>query len=106
MEAHHLITSYWWLGILIVIAAFAAWRAFVRTDEGRVAWDRLRLRIPGYGRIVRHSYYAQFARPLGTLTENGLPLLRSLDLVARIAGNRNVEINLAEVSLDVVATAH
>src|SRR5947208_9924041 len=37
MEAHHLITGYWWLVILIVIGAFAGWRAFVRTDEGRVA---------------------------------------------------------------------
>ena len=106
MEALHLITGYWWLVILIVIAAFAGWRAFVRTDEGRVAWDRLRLRIPGYGRIVRHSYYAQFARTLGTLTENGIPLLRSLDLVAEIAGNRYIEKNLAEVRRAVVDGAH
>ncbi|PYI77162.1 MAG: hypothetical protein DMF04_07015 [Verrucomicrobia bacterium] len=106
MEAHHLITGYWWLVILIVIGAFAGWRAFVRTDEGRVAWDRLRLRIPGYGRIVRHSYYAQFARTLGTLTENGIPLLRSLDLVAEIAGNRYIEKKLAEVRRAVVDGAH
>jgi type II secretory pathway component PulF len=106
MQAHHLITTYWWLAILIVIGAFAAWRAFVRTDEGRTAWDRFRLRIPGYGRIVRHSYYAQFSRTLGTLTENGIPLLRSLDLVAEIAGNRYIERKLTEVRRAVVDGAH
>src|SRR5207253_8040761 len=47
MQAHHLLTTYWWLGVLIVIGGLAAWRAFVRSDEGRTAWDRFRLRIPG-----------------------------------------------------------
>lgn len=91
MQVHHIITTYWWLGILLVLGAFGGWKAFVRSDEGRTAWDQFRLRIPGYGRIVRHSYYAQFSRTLGTLTENGIPLLRSLDLVAEIAGNRYIE---------------
>ena len=44
--------------------------------------------FPGYGRIIRHRYYAQFSRTLGTLMENGIPLLRALDLVTEIAGNR------------------
>jgi type II secretory pathway component PulF len=43
--------------------------------------------IPGYGRVIRHRYYAQFSRTLGTLMENGA-LLRATDLVAEIAGNR------------------
>src|SRR5438045_4667784 len=41
MQANHLLTTYWWLGVLIVIGGLAAWRAFVRSDEGRIAWDRL-----------------------------------------------------------------
>ncbi|PYK93966.1 MAG: hypothetical protein DME40_02745, partial [Verrucomicrobia bacterium] len=106
MQAHHLLTTYWWLGVLIVIGGLAAWRAFVRSDEGRIAWDRFRLRIPGYGRIVQHSYYAQFSRTLGTLTENGIPLLRSLDLLAEIAGNRYIEKKLTEVRRGVVDGAH
>ncbi len=106
MQVHHVITTYWWLGVLIVIGSFAAWRGFVRTDEGRTAWDRFRLRIPGYGRIVRHSYYAQFSRTLGTLTENGIPLLRSLDLVSEITGNRYIEKKLTEVRRAVVDGAH
>src|SRR5207249_640183 len=106
MQAHHLLTTYWWLGVLIVVGGLAAWRAFVRSDEGRIAWDRFRLRIPGYGRIVQHSYYAQFSRTLGTLTENGIPLLRSLDLLAEIAGNRYIEKKLTEVRRGVVDGAH
>lgn len=106
MQVHHLITTYWWLGVLLVLGAFAGWKAFVRSEEGRTAWDRVRLRIPGYGRILRHSYYAQFSRTLGTLTENGIPLLRSLDLVAEIANNRYIEKKLTEVRRAVVDGAH
>jgi type II secretory pathway component PulF len=106
MTVHHLITTYWWLGILIIVGLIAAWRAYVRTDEGRTTWDRLRLNIPGYGRVIRHQYYAQFSRTLGTLVENGIPLLRSIDLVTEIADNRFIEKKLGEVRRSVVEGAH
>ena len=38
--------------------------------------------------FVRHQYYAQFSRTLGTLMENGIPLLKALDLVTEIAGQQ------------------
>ncbi|MEP6936590.1 MAG: type II secretion system F family protein [Chthoniobacterales bacterium] len=97
LEANHLLTAYWWLAALIGAGAAMAFRAFVRTTEGRLTWDRFRLVIPGYGRIIRHRYYAQFSRTLGTLMENGVPLLKGLDLVTEIAGNRYIEGKLAEV---------
>src|SRR6266576_2375132 len=96
------ITNYWWLALAIAIGGVIAFRAFVRSDEGRIAWDRFRLMIPGYGRVIRHRYYAQFSRTLGTLMENGVPLLRSLDLVSEIAGNRFLEIKLGEVRKAVI----
>src|SRR5437667_7357339 len=46
--------------------------------------------------------YAQFSRTLGTLMENGIPLLRSLDLVTEIAGNRFLERKLVEVRRAVI----
>src|SRR5438445_1910362 len=52
MQVHHLITTYWWFLLLFGIAAIALWRAFVRTDDGRTAWDQFRLNIPGYGRVI------------------------------------------------------
>lgn len=99
---HHTLTTYWWLAALLVMAGIAGFRAFVRSDEGRTAWDRFRLMVPGYGRLVRHRYYAQFSRTLGTLIQNGIPLLRALDLVSEIAGNRYIETRLADVRRDVI----
>lgn len=97
LKAHHIITGYWWVVGLVMAGAYIGFRAFVRTDEGRITWDRFRLMIPGYGRIIRHRYYAQFSRTLGTLMENGVTLLKALDLVTEIAGNRFLESRLSEV---------
>jgi type II secretory pathway component PulF len=102
LHIHHAITGYWWVGLLAAISAVIGFRALVRTDEGRMGWDRFRLMIPGYGRVIRHRYYAQFSRTLGTLIENGIPLLRALDLVTEIAGNRFLEQKLGEVRKAVI----
>jgi type II secretory pathway component PulF len=102
IQVHHVIISYWWLGALIAIGGAVGFRAFVRTDEGRLTWDRFRLKIPGYGRIARYRYYAQFSRTLGTLIQNGIPLLRALDLVSEIAGNRYLELKVIEAQRAVV----
>jgi type II secretory pathway component PulF len=99
---NHAITGYWWVGVLIAIGAVVGFRALVRSDEGRIGWDRFQLMIPGYGRVIRHRYYAQFSRTLGTLIENGIPLLRALDLVTEIAGNRFLELKLCEVRKAVI----
>ena len=102
LHIHRAITGYWWVGVLAGISAVVGFRALVRTDEGRTGWDRFQLMIPGYGRVIRHRYYAQFSRTLGTLIENGIPLLRALDLVTEIAGNRFLELKLREVRKAVI----
>jgi type II secretory pathway component PulF len=102
LGVNHLITTYWWLGLVILLGLAIAFRAFVRTEEGRISWDRFRLVIPGYGRVMRHRYYAQFSRTLGTLMENGVPLLRAIDLVAEIADNRYLEVKIVEVRRAVI----
>ena len=102
LGAHHLLAGYWWLGAILIVAGVIGFRAYVRTEEGRIAWDRFRLVVPGYGRVIRHRYYAQFSRTLGTLMENGIPLLKALDLVTEIAGNRYLELKLADVRRAVI----
>ncbi len=102
LKVHHLFTGYWWLALLAVGGAVAAWRAFTRTPEGLVAWDRFRWNVPALGRIPRYRFYAQFARTLGTLAENGVTLLKSLELLEAISGNEWIRLKTVEVRTTVM----
>jgi type II secretory pathway component PulF len=106
VSLHAAITGYWWLAVALIVGAVIAFRAFVRSDEGRITWDRVRLLTPGFGRVIKHRYYAQFSRTLGTLMENGVPLLKALDLVTEIAGNRYLERKLGDVRRAVIDGAN
>ena len=67
-----------------------------RTPEGRIGWDRLRLSLPGYGTVVRHQFYAQFARTLSTLLQNGVTLLRAMELLEDMSGNTYLKSRMSE----------
>ncbi|HWU89644.1 MAG TPA: type II secretion system F family protein [Kofleriaceae bacterium] len=62
-----------------------------RTDRGREVFDRMLLRLPVVGGVLRKIVVARFTRTLGTLLSSGVPILDALDICARTAGNRVVE---------------
>jgi type IV pilus assembly protein PilC len=62
-----------------------------RTDAGREIFDRVLLRLPIIGGVLRKIVVARFTRTLGTLLASGVPILDALDICARTAGNRVVE---------------
>ncbi len=90
IKLNDLFVGYWWLAVLLGFGAFAFHKAFTRTPHGREAWDAFRLKIPGYGRVIKYRFYAQFARTLGTLLHNGVTLLKAVDLLASISENAHL----------------
>jgi type II secretory pathway component PulF len=87
MAVHGAFAHYWWVGLGLGAAVFFGMRSWTATPSGRKQWDAFRWRIPGYGGVIRHRYYAQAARTLGTLILNGVTLVRALELIEDIAGN-------------------
>ena len=78
----------WWWGIIIAaVGAVAGLRAVIRTERGRAAWDRLRLRLPVFGRLVRLLAISRFTRTLSTLLAGGLPITHALQTAGQVAGN-------------------
>jgi type II secretory pathway component PulF len=94
VQANELLIHYWWAAALAGMTAWAALKSFTSTAEGRKAWDHLVWRLPIYSRIIRYRFYAQFARTFGTLLENGVTLLRSLELLEEISGNEYVRLRM------------
>ena len=97
INANNLLTHYWWVLILIAGGVFGLWKIATRSAEGRRAWDRFLWHFPGFSRIPRYRFYAQFARTLATLSENGVTLLKSLELLENIADNQWVQERMVAV---------
>jgi type IV pilus assembly protein PilC len=74
-----------------LLAGAAAFRQYYRTDKGRHVVDRIVLRLPVLGMIMRKIAVARFCRTLSTLISSGVPILDGLDITARTAGNAIVE---------------
>lgn len=72
--------------IALVLAGFALHR-WIQTPAGRLRWDRLKLKLPLIKGMVASSIYANFARTLQSLLENGVPVLRALSITAQTANN-------------------
>jgi type IV pilus assembly protein PilC len=73
------------LGILLFGAALVT--AAVRTQFGRLAFDYFKLKMPILGKLFRKAAISRFARTLGTLIGNGVPILQALQIVRETAGN-------------------
>src|SRR5712691_4136188 len=74
-----------------IIASVISIRFYYRTPGGRKIIDRLLLKLPIFGDILRKIAVARFSRTLSTLLSSGVPILQSLDITARTAGNVVVE---------------
>ncbi len=62
-----------------------------RTEAGRKKIDAMLLRLPIVGPLLRKVAVAKFTRTLGTMLQSGVPILESLHVVARTAGNKVIE---------------
>jgi general secretion pathway protein F/type IV pilus assembly protein PilC len=72
-------------GIVFLFVLYGRWK---RTDAGRLAMDRFRLRMPQAGTIYLNLALSRFTRILGTLLHNGIPILQALKIAKDSMGNK------------------
>lgn len=83
--------------LVVIIASVVATRFYYRTPNGRKLIDGLLLKLPIFGDILRKIAVARFSRTLSTLLSSGVPILQSLDITARTAGNVIIEAAITSV---------
>jgi general secretion pathway protein F len=83
-------TGYWWLMLAVLFLVVVYLRHMRNTPEGRLQWDRLFLRLPLWGPVVRKVEVARFSRTLGTLLHSGVPLLQGMNIVREILSNQAI----------------
>jgi type IV pilus assembly protein PilC len=70
-----------------VVAGFIGYKLLARTPAGRMTIDRVKLRAPLFGDLMRKTAISRFSRTLGTLVTSGVPILQALNITRETAGN-------------------
>jgi type IV pilus assembly protein PilC len=78
--------------IIGLVGGAVGFRYWVKTDKGKLAFDKFMLRTPLFGPLIRKSAVARFSRTLGTLLQSGVSILDALDITAKTAGNKVIQI--------------
>ncbi|MBI5073690.1 MAG: type II secretion system F family protein [Nitrospirae bacterium] len=82
---------------MIIAAAIVAFKQIRKTEKGTAMTDRIFLKLPIFGILLRKVAVAKFTRTLGTLISSGVPILDGLEITAKTAGNKVIEYAVMEV---------
>ncbi len=81
------IANYWWVILIIIGIGIFSFKRFISTKAGRLHWDRIKLKVPVFGKLIVMIMMSRFARILAILTKSGVPILETLDFVSKGVGN-------------------
>ena len=82
-----LMRDWWYLTLLLPLLGSILFKKYVSRREGRLKWDRLKLKLPVFGQLFLLVGVSRFARTLSTLLRSGVPLLTGLNITKNVLGN-------------------
>lgn len=91
----HLFTNWWWLMGLGLVALVIVFKRVQSSAAGKRKFDEWRMKAPIFGKVVQINLYGQFCRTLGTLLQNGVPVLNALKITEQIMPNVHIKLAIA-----------
>jgi type IV pilus assembly protein PilC len=82
---------------LTLIGAAVGFKQIRKTEKGQAVTDKMFLKLPIFGILLRKVAVAKFTRTLGTLISSGVPILDGLEITAKTAGNKVIEYAVMDV---------
>jgi type IV pilus assembly protein PilC len=79
--------NHWGILLGLLVGVIVAYKLAARTRAGRAILDRVKLRAPLFGDLIRKTSISRFSRTLGTLVTSGVPILQALTITRETAGN-------------------
>ncbi len=89
--------SYFFVIIGVIVFIIIALKKIYQTEKGRWVMDKMALRAPVFGPLLKKVAVAKFSRTLGTLINSGVPIIEALNVAAGTAGNKIVEYAIMDV---------
>ena len=96
-----------WLQSNVFFVLFTSFTSFIAiwmatlTDSGKLVKDRILLRIPIFGKIIKDNILSKFSKTFGILVNAGVPIIDTLELVKRVVDNRVYELATIEASKNI-----
>jgi len=101
IDISNIFTSYWYLMLGGIVGLVFGIKKYYATSQGRMTIDKLLLKAPVFGDLVRKASVAKFTRTLGTLLASGVPLLDGMTICAKTAGNKVIEETLINARISI-----
>ena len=83
--------------ILATVGFVFGFKRWIESTKGRVLWDRFKLRVPVFGKLVRLIALTRFSKTLASLLHAGVPILESLEITSDTVGNTVVATAVKDV---------
>ena len=96
MGASGLFLQFWWLLGLFIVAVVILFNRFKNSAAGARKLDEWRMKAPVVGKVVKLNLFGQFTRTLGTLLQNGVPVLTALKITEQVMSNSLIKEAVAE----------
>jgi type IV pilus assembly protein PilC len=91
IQASAFLQGYWYVLILAGFVGQWLFRRWYKTPNGKLQIDKLMLKAPVLGDVIRKSAVSRFTRTLGTLISSGVSILDGLEITAKTSGNRVIQ---------------
>ena len=91
--------AYWWAVLLVLFAAGLSFFYYINTASGQADWNRVVLKLPVFGNLMKYVYITRFAENMSSLLNGGIPIVKALIIVSDVTGNlvfREVILHAAE----------
>jgi type IV pilus assembly protein PilC len=98
VDCSEFLKSYFFVVLIGIFVLIVAIKKYGTTERGRKQIDKLLLVFPIIGPLLRRVAVAKFSRTLCTMVQSGVPILEALNVVAKTAGNKVIEIAVIRVS--------
>ncbi|MBI5177851.1 MAG: type II secretion system F family protein [Nitrospinae bacterium] len=83
----HGFQHYWYIGIAVIVGVVFLFKRYTNTAIGRHQWHKFTVQAPIFGNIMLKLTLAQFCQVLASLLKSGVPILQSIEVASRTAGN-------------------
>jgi MSHA biogenesis protein MshG len=98
---NNLFQHYWYLILPVFLLIPILLKRYINTEKGRIFWDRLKTRIPGFGHLFLIAALSRFAHTFVMLNKSGIPILQTLEITSTTINNVVISQSIGEISRQV-----